>query len=201
MVKIFVGNNFAFVHMQREKDANDAISKLNHSVLEGQKIIVSISRNNQARNGRRDDYPVPYHPYSPYPPHAHYLPPQAPLVDYYAPCGRLPHPPLPPPPPRAYYEHDLYERSYYERDPYELLPPPLPQQSLTPPVPSRYYRERSPLASQRNLVPPPSSASYTQSGDVGDGTPPSSLGYAVGSGFDKDDCFEESYSNGFVRGY
>ncbi|XP_012989796.2 RNA-binding protein lark [Esox lucius] len=199
VVECDIVKNFAFVHMQREKDANEAISKLNHSKLEGQKIIVSISRNNQARNGRRDDYPLSYHHYSPYP--HHYLPPRAPHGDYYPPCGRLPRPPLPPPPPRAYYEHDLYERSYYERGPYELLPPPLPQQSLTPQVPSRYYRERSPLASQRNLLPPPSSAGYPQSGDFDGGSPPSSLGYALGSGFDKDDYFEENYSNGFVRGY
>ena len=34
---------YAFVHMQRHKEAMDAIHKLNHSKLEGQTIFVSLS--------------------------------------------------------------------------------------------------------------------------------------------------------------
>ncbi|KAM9499350.1 uncharacterized protein ACWYII_002294 [Salvelinus alpinus] len=215
VVECDIVKNFAFVHMQRENEAYEAISKLNHSKMEGQKIFVSISRNNQARNGRGDDYP---HHYPPHPHHdPHYLPPRAPHGDYYAPRGRYPPPPpLPPPPPRAYYECDLYERHvrhdpyssssrYYEQDPYERRLPPLPQRPLSPPLTSRYYRERSPLASWS--PPPPSSASYARRGAerdfVGGSSvpPPSSMCYALGSGFDKDDYFEEKYSNGFGRGY
>uniref|UniRef100_A0A4W5RC37 RNA-binding protein 14 n=1 Tax=Hucho hucho TaxID=62062 RepID=A0A4W5RC37_9TELE len=206
VVECDIVKNFAFVHMQRENEAHEAISKLNHSKMEGQKIFVSISRNNQARNGRGDDYPHPHHA-------PHYLPPRAPHGDYYPPHGRYPPPPpLPPPPPRAYYECDLYERRvrhdpyysssrYYEQDPYE--------RRLSPPLTSRYYRERSPLASRS--PPPPSSASYAHSYAQrgagrdfvgGSSVPPhSSMRYALGSGFDKDDYFEEKYSNGFGRGY
>ncbi|XP_041750025.1 RNA-binding protein lark [Coregonus clupeaformis] len=220
VVECDIVKNFAFVHMQRENEAHEAISKLNHSKLEGQKIFVSISRNNQARNGRGDDYPPPPHHYQPHPHHTpHYLSPRAPHGDYYPPRGRFP-PPLPPPPPRAYYECDLYERlvrhdpyssssRYYEQDPYERRLPPLPQRPLSP----RYYRERSPLASRCTMLspPPPSSASYARSyarsragrDFVGGSSmhPPSSMRYALGSGFDKDDYFEEKYSNGFGRGY
>ncbi|KAJ8342263.1 hypothetical protein SKAU_G00321910, partial [Synaphobranchus kaupii] len=89
--------NYAFVHMQRENEALEAISELNHSKMDGQKIFVSLSRSNQARDDRGDHFPPPpphHHPH--YPPHPHYLPPRLPPGEYYAPRGRLP-PPAPSP--------------------------------------------------------------------------------------------------------
>ncbi|XP_017554265.1 RNA-binding protein lark [Pygocentrus nattereri] len=232
VVECDIVKNFAFVHMQRENEALEAIRELNHSKVEGQKIFVSLSRSNQAKNGRGEDYlPPPPHHYPPHPHHhPHYLPPRPPPGDYYPPRGRLPPPPLPPPPPRAYYEREAYERGvrpdpyaaassrYYERDPYERRLPP-PQRPLSPPLASRYYRERSPLGSRRSLLPPPppppSSAGYARSyarSVAGSAPPPpppppSSASsshyqrYSLGSGFDKDDYMEDKYSNGFGRGY
>lgn len=157
--------------MQNENEAHGAISQLNHSKLEGQKIFVSISCNNQSRNGRGDDYPPPPHHYPLHPHHApHYLPARAPHSDYYPSRGPLP---PPPPPTRAYYDRDLYERSvchdpysssYFEQDSYERRLPPLPQWPLSPPLTSCYYWERRPLASRHTLLHSPSSASYVRSG-------------------------------------
>ncbi|KAL6470174.1 hypothetical protein MHYP_G00212930 [Metynnis hypsauchen] len=109
---------------------------------------------------------------------------------------------------------------YYERDPYERRLPP-PQRPLSPPLASRYYRERSPLGSRRSLLPPPppppSSAGYARSyarSVAGSAPPPpppppppSSASsshyqrYSLGSGFDKDEYLDDKYSNGFGRGY
>ncbi|XP_066501956.1 RNA-binding protein lark [Hoplias malabaricus] len=226
VVECDIVKNFAFVHMQRENEALEAIRELNHSKVEGQKIFVALSRSNQAKNGREEDYlPPPPHHYPPHPHHPHYLPPRPAPSDYYPPRGRLPPPPLPPPPPRAYYEREAYERGvrpdpyaaaprYYEGDPYDRRLPP-PQRPLTPPLAPRYYRERSPLGSRRSLLPPPppppSSAGYARNyGRGGSGSvppPPSSAAtshyqrYSLGTGFDKDDYLEDKYSNGFGRGY
>ncbi|XP_036380825.1 LOW QUALITY PROTEIN: RNA-binding protein lark [Megalops cyprinoides] len=231
VVECDIVKNYAFVHMQRENEALEAISELNHSKIEGQKIFVSLSRSNQAKDGRGEDFPPPPLHYPPHPHHhPHYLPPRPPPGDYYPPRGRLPPPPLPPPPPRGYYERELYERGvrydpyaassrYYERDGYDRRLPPPPQRPLSPPLTARYYRERSPLGSRRALLPPPppppSSASYARSyARSGSGSmvppppPPSSSSsslyhqrYSLGSGFDKDDYFDDKYSNGFSRGY
>uniref|UniRef100_A0A673IVG6 RNA-binding protein 14 n=1 Tax=Sinocyclocheilus rhinocerous TaxID=307959 RepID=A0A673IVG6_9TELE len=43
VVECDIVKNYAFVHMQRESEALEAISKLNHSKLEGQKVFVSLS--------------------------------------------------------------------------------------------------------------------------------------------------------------
>lgn len=210
--------NYAFVHMQRENEALEAIRELNHTKLGEQKIFVSLSRSNQPKNSREDEYfpPPPQH-YAPHPP---YLPPRPPLGDFYPPRGRLPPPPLPPPPPRSYYEHEAYERGDpYAAGPhfYERRPPP-PQQPPSPSVAPRYYRERSPLGSRRPLLPPPPPPppppSYMRTYAHGASSsapppppPPSSTAgsgyqrYSVGSGFDKDDYMEDKYSNGFGRGY
>ncbi|XP_028655932.1 RNA-binding protein lark [Erpetoichthys calabaricus] len=213
VVECDIVKNYAFVHMQRENEAMEAISELNNTELDGQKIFVSLSRSNPVKDGRGDfgphqpPYPPPHHP----PHHPPYLPPPPP--GEYHPRGRLPPPPppMPPPPPRSYYERDVYERGarydsyssryYGVRDPYERrLPPPPP-----PPPSSSYYRDRSPLGSRRTLLPPPpppppppsSSATYNRNREFG-GILPSR--YSLGSGFDKDDYFER-YSNGFSRGY
>ncbi|KAG5844811.1 hypothetical protein ANANG_G00166650, partial [Anguilla anguilla] len=66
VVECDIVKNYAFVHMQRENEALEAISELNHSKIEGQKIFVSLSRSNQARDGRGDDFPLlPHHPHYP----------------------------------------------------------------------------------------------------------------------------------------
>lgn len=228
VVECDIVKNFAFVHMQRENEALEAIRELNHSKVEGQKIFVSLSRSNQAKNGRGEEYlPPPPHHYPPHPHHhPHYLPPRPPPGDYYPPRGRLPPPPLPPPPPRTYYEREAYERSvrpdpyaaassrYYERDPYDRRLPP-PQRPLSPPLSSRYYRERSPLGSRRSLLPPPPppppsagyARNYARSGAGAAPPPPSAASsshyqrYSLSSGFEKDDYLEDKYSNGFGRGY
>ncbi|KAB5548780.1 hypothetical protein PHYPO_G00059530 [Pangasianodon hypophthalmus] len=226
VVECDIVKNYAFVHMQRENEALEAIRELNHTKLEDQKIFVSLSRSNQAKNSRGDDYfPPPPHHYPPHPHHPPYLPPRPPLGDFYPPRGRLPPPPLPPPPPRSYYEREAYERGvrhdpyaaaphFYDRDPYERRPPP-PQRPPSPPVAPRYYRERSPLGSRRSLLPPPPPPppppSYMRSyarGASGSALPPPSSAaasgyqrYSLGSGFDKDDYMEDKYSNGFGRGY
>ncbi|KAJ8266174.1 hypothetical protein GJAV_G00126800, partial [Gymnothorax javanicus] len=88
VVECDIVKNYAFVHMQRESEAIEAIAELNHSKLEGQKIFVSLSRSNQARDARGDDFPPPMPPH--YPPHPHYLPPRLPPGEYYPPRGRLP---------------------------------------------------------------------------------------------------------------
>ncbi|XP_058868128.1 RNA-binding protein lark-like [Acipenser ruthenus] len=212
VVECDIVKNYAFVHMQREKEALEAIAELNRTKLEGQKIYVSLSRSHQADDGEEEYGPYD-HPYPPPPPpphhhhhHPHYLPPPHPPADYYHPRGRLP-PLPPPPPPRAYYEREAYERSpryepytsryYAARDPYERrLPPP-------PPPPPSYYRERSPLGSRRTLLPPPppppssAAAAYSRSREYGGLL---SSRYSLGSGFDKDDYLDK-YSNGFTRGY
>lgn len=229
VVECDIVKNFAFVHMQRENEALEAIRELNHSKVEGQKIFVSLSRSNQAKNDRGEEYlPPPPHHYPAHPHHhPHYLPPRPPPSDYYPPRGRLPPPPLPPPPPRTYYEREAYERSvrpdpyaaassrYYERDPYERRLPP-PQRPLSPPLSSRYYRERSPLGSRRSLLPPPPpppppsagyARTYARSGAGAAPPPPSAASsshyqrYSLSSGFEKDDYLEDKYSNGFGRGY
>ncbi|XP_069036490.1 RNA-binding protein lark [Lepisosteus oculatus] len=209
--------NYAFVHMQREKEALVAIAELNHSKLEGQKIFVSLSRSNPVKNGREEFPPPPPHPpyphpHHPPPHHPHYLPPPPPPGDW----RRLPPPPPPPlPPPRAYYERELYERGaarydpyasrYYARDAYDRRLPPPPPRPPSPPL--TYYRDRSPLGSRRALLPPPPpppspgayGRSYGRSREFGGpGAAPSR--YSLGSGFDKDDYFDK-YSNGFGRGY
>ncbi|XP_016109199.1 RNA-binding protein lark-like [Sinocyclocheilus grahami] len=228
VVECDIVKNYAFVHMQRESEALEAISKLNHSKLEGQKVFVSLSRSNPSRNDREEDYfPPPPHHYPPHPHHhPHFVPPRPPPREYYPPRGRLPPPPLPPPPPRAYYEHDVYERSlrhdpyadpsprFYDRDPYDRRIPP-PQRPVTPPLADRYYRERSPLGGRRSLLPPPppppSSAGFSR-GFARNGAssapppPPAAPSshyqrYSLGSGFDKDDYLEDKYSNGFSRSY
>ncbi|TRY54140.1 hypothetical protein DNTS_034824, partial [Danionella cerebrum] len=218
VVECDIVKNFAFVHMQRENEAYEAISNLNNSKLEGQKIFVSISRNNQARNGPDEDYYPPPPPH--YPPHPHhpphFLPPPR---DYYMPRGRVP--PPPPPPPRSYYERDPYDRSprfdpyavpsprVYERDPYERRLPPPP---VSPSASARYYRERSPLGSRRSLLapppPPPPSVGfprgYVRSGAGAPPPPPPPPSYYQrysGGGFEKSEYAEDKYSNGFSRGY
>ncbi|KAF4077318.1 hypothetical protein AMELA_G00206670 [Ameiurus melas] len=118
VVECDIVKNYAFVHMQRENEALEAIRELNHTKLEEQKIFVSLSRSNQAKNSRGDEYfPPPPHHYPPHPHHPPYLPPRPPLGDFYPPRGRLPPPPLPPPPPRAYYDREAYERGV-RHDPY-----------------------------------------------------------------------------------
>ncbi|XP_055036078.2 uncharacterized protein [Misgurnus anguillicaudatus] len=228
VVECDIVKNYAFVHMQRENEAMQAISELNHSKLEGQKIFVSLSRSNPSRNGRGEDFfppPPPHH----YPPHPHhhpdFLPPRPPPRDYYPPRGRIPPPPPPPPPPRAYYDRVMYERGvrpdpyaaasprFYDRDPYDRRPVP-PQRPVTPPLAARYYRERSPLGGRRSLLPPPppppSSAGFargfSRNGASSAPPPPSAASshyqrYSLGSGFDKDDYLEDKYSNGFGRSY
>lgn len=66
VVECDIVKNFAFVHMQRENEALEAIRELNHSKVEGQKIFVSLSRSNQAKNGRGEDFlpppPIIIHP-------------------------------------------------------------------------------------------------------------------------------------------
>ncbi|XP_048853749.1 RNA-binding protein lark [Brienomyrus brachyistius] len=245
VVECDIVKNFAFVHMQRENEAMEAIGELNHTKLEGQKIFVSLSRTNQPKDGRGDEFPPPppHHPHFPPHPHHHppYLPPRPPPGDFYAPRGRMPPPPpLPPPPPRGYYDRDVYDRSvrydpysgsssrYYERDAFDRRLPHPAQRPLSPPIANRYYRERSPPGGRRALLPPPppppSAANYARSYPRGSSgrdfggaslvpppAPPSSSTstsfqgppnrYTVGSGFDKDDYFDDKYSNGFSRGY
>ncbi|XP_041948576.1 RNA-binding protein lark [Alosa sapidissima] len=135
---------YAFVHMQRHKEAAEAIEKLNHSRLEGQTIFVSLSHTNP---GKRAPDQFPEHHYPPGPPRP-YPPPGDPMRPYPPlrnrplnhplppPPGRLRPPPLPPPhpmrmrPPRSVYD-----------DPYDYhAPPPPPPPSLyeRPPAPSRH---------------------------------------------------------------
>lgn len=224
VVECDIVKNYAFVHMQRENDALEAIRQLQNVKLDGQKIVVSLSCNNQSRDSREDYYtpPAPHYP----PP----FPPPHPMAgDFYAPRGRFPPPPLPPPPPRPYYERDAYERSirpqpyaaatsanYYERDPYERRP----LLSHAPHVSSRYYRDRSPLDAHRTLLPPPPPpppppASYMRSYAHGPvhatppppPPPPPSASAAAAyrryppvPGYSKD-SYEEKYNNGYSASY
>ncbi|XP_066575094.1 RNA-binding protein lark [Amia ocellicauda] len=166
VVECDIVKNYAFVHMQRENEALEAIQELNHSKLDGQKIFVSLSRSNPVKDGH-DDFPPPppphhhpypphHHPHHPHPPHhhphhhPHYLPPPPPPGEFYPPRGgRLPPPPpppLPPPPPRAYYERELYERSP-RYDPYAAA-----SAAGASPSSSRFYARD---AYERRLPPPP----------------------------------------------
>ncbi|KAG5285080.1 hypothetical protein AALO_G00033870 [Alosa alosa] len=95
---------YAFVHMQRHKEAAEAIEKLNHSRLEGQTIFVSLSHTNP---GKRAPDQFPEHHYPPGPPRP-YPPPGDPMRPYPPLRNRpLNHPcpslalrlPLPPPHP------------------------------------------------------------------------------------------------------
>lgn len=157
--------NYAFVHMQRHKEAMEAIEKLNHSRLEGQTIFVSLSHTNPGKKApdQFGGHPYPPGPPRPYPPPGDPMRPYPPLRNrplnhpLPPPPGRLRPPPLPPPhpmrlrPPRSVYD-----------DPYDLpVPPPPPPPSLydrngldrplrRPPAMSPY---ESPL--ERRLLPPP----------------------------------------------
>ncbi|KAJ8275443.1 hypothetical protein COCON_G00071950 [Conger conger] len=159
VVECDIVKNYAFVHMQRENEALEAIAELNHSKMEGQKIFVSLSRSNQARDGRGDDFP----PTSPTrtTPHPHYLPPAPRASTTTTPGAACPPRPRPAPPPRGYYDYDPYASRYYERDPYERRPP-LPQRPLSPPPPSprgiTASGARPPAAGPCCPRPPPPSA-------------------------------------------
>ncbi|CAB1332942.1 unnamed protein product [Coregonus sp. 'balchen'] len=192
--------------MQKENEAHEAISKLNHSKLEGQKIFVSISRNNQARYGSGDDYPPPPHHYPPHPHHApHYLPPRAPHSDDYPSRGRLPPPPLPPPPTTIVTY--LSAMTPYSSNTLPLhvtlsgilmsdgFPHSLSGHSLPTLLPvitgsTAPCCPHLPLPAMHEVV-------------LGEILLVAALCplLPLCSGFDKDDYFEEKYANGFGRGY
>uniref|UniRef100_A0AAY4A4X9 RNA-binding protein 14 n=1 Tax=Denticeps clupeoides TaxID=299321 RepID=A0AAY4A4X9_9TELE len=205
VVECDVVKNYAFVHMQRENEALEAISQLNHTKLDDQKIFVSLSRSNPGKNGRGDGYLPPPPP-----------PPPSPVPT----TSSLP----PPPPPRDMYErglrHDPYAAAaaprYFERDPYDRRIPP-PQRPISPAMSPRYYRERSPMGNRRSLLPPPPTSAPFNRNSAGAVPPPpppppppasSAMPasahyqrYSLATGFDKDDYFDDKYSNGFNRAY
>ncbi|XP_076130337.1 uncharacterized protein LOC143111976 [Alosa pseudoharengus] len=165
---------YAFVHMQRHKEAAEAIEKLNHSRLEGQTIFVSLSHTNP---GKRAPDQFPEHHYPPGPPRP-YPPPPGDLMRPYPPLRNRPlnHPlpppplrnrplnhPLPPPPgrlrpPALPPPHPMRmrpPRSVYDA-PYDYhAPPPPPPPSLyeRPPRRAAMSPYESPL--ERRLLPPP----------------------------------------------
>ncbi|XP_063059222.1 RNA-binding protein lark [Engraulis encrasicolus] len=163
---------YAFVHMQRHKDAMEAIHKLNHSKLEGQTLFVSLSHTNPGKQA-----PPPHEPYPPGPPHHHhhYPPHPYPPAAYpplrSRPLGRLPPPPPPPsrlrplpppPPPPMRLRPPRYD---YDHDPYDIPPPPPPslhdRNGLDRPL------RRPPLCAyeaplERRALPPPPAHLYRE---------------------------------------
>ncbi|KAL2094739.1 hypothetical protein ACEWY4_009458 [Coilia grayii] len=162
---------YAFVHMQRHKEAMEAIQKLNHSKLEGQTIFVSLSHTNPGKQAP-DQFPGPPFPPRPYPP-----PPGNPMRSAYPPLRSRPlNHPLPPPPARLRPPHLppphpmrlRPPRSAYEHDPYDLPPPPPPplhdRNGLDRPL-RRPPLSRPPLSPyepplERRLLPPPPPAHH-----------------------------------------
>ncbi|XP_031428580.1 RNA-binding protein lark [Clupea harengus] len=141
---------YAFVHMQRHKEAMDAIHKLNHSKLEGQTIFVSLSHTNP---GKKAPDQFPDHPYPP----RLFPPPGDPLHSAYPPLRNRPlNHPLPPPPcrlrplplPPPHPMRLRPPRSVYEHDPYDLPGPP------PPPPPPLYDRNRLDRPMRRHAMSP-----------------------------------------------
>ncbi|XP_053544863.1 RNA-binding protein 4B-like [Bombina bombina] len=106
VVECDIVKNYAFVHMAKEREAMDAILRLNDTPLEDQKIFVTLSKsNNVSKNSKVVPTVVMATP-SPAPPPA-----------FYFHRGRLP---APPPPFPSYSPRSWYEREYYERYSYDF---------------------------------------------------------------------------------
>uniref|UniRef100_UPI00358F530D RNA-binding protein lark-like n=1 Tax=Myxine glutinosa TaxID=7769 RepID=UPI00358F530D len=165
VVECDIVKDYAFVHMDRPKNAFNAIAALDGSVLNGKKLRVQLSHTNappagppfggMGRGGGGPRHPPPPPP----PPPPGYGPPGALHPPH---MGRIPSlPPLPPLPPggrpstrwagasamspaeRDYYYYERYPRPY---DPYERHPLPPP-----PPPPGHLTRE---VYNRRALSPP-----------------------------------------------
>ncbi|XP_072345580.1 RNA-binding protein 4 [Scyliorhinus torazame] len=174
--------NYAFVHMEKERQAQEAARGLSGTELAGQRVYVQLSKSNPGRGGGAGAAPPPPPHHPPLPHHLplpHQLPPH-----HHLPPHLLPPPPLPPPPP-GYLprrlalpplppppHHPLAAR-YQRYDPYgrRLLPPPppLPPLPLPPPPPpplppSAYARDRRALP-----PPPPHPSSYLRGAAVRSG--------------------------------
>ncbi|XP_006004652.1 RNA-binding protein lark [Latimeria chalumnae] len=179
VVECDIVKNYAFVHMTKEREAMDAIFNLNNTLLEGQKIFVTLSKSNPGRAGRGPPLPPPPPPGSPFLPRG-YMPP--------------PPPPLPPLPSR--YGYDRYAYDPYERalpSPYDRrLPPP-------PPPPPSFYRDRSPMG-RRSYLPSPEDPYGSGRGMAAAVSATTTTHYTLGSGFDRDDYYEK-YSNGYETKY
>ncbi|XP_067831894.1 RNA-binding protein 4 [Heptranchias perlo] len=130
VVECDIVKNYAFVHMEKERQALEAIRGLSGTELEGQKIYVQLSKSNPVRG-----LPPP-----PPPP-----PPPLPPPPFLHPSSRH-RLPLPPPPPHPFaarcYRYDPYGRRLLLPPP----PPPPPPPPLPPPPPPSCYR--------RSLPPP-----------------------------------------------
>ncbi|XP_048381114.1 RNA-binding protein 4 [Stegostoma tigrinum] len=145
VVECDIVKNYAFVHMEKERQALDAIRALSGTELAGQRIYVQLSKSNPVR-GPAAAAGIPPGPFLP-PAEAGspFLLPPPPPPGF--PTRRLPYPPPPPP------HHPLAPR-YYRYDPYgrRLLPPPLPPLPPLPPPPPPPPYARDP---RRALPPPP----------------------------------------------
>ncbi|XP_041037755.1 RNA-binding protein 4-like [Carcharodon carcharias] len=156
VVECDIVKNYAFVHMEKERQALEAIRGLSGTELAGQRIYVQLSKSNPVR-GAFPPPPPPPHPAQPLP-----GPPLLPPPGFFPPTRRLPFPPPPPPPPLPStppppHHHPLAAR-YYRYDPYgrRLLPPPPPLPPLPlppppPPPPPPYSRDPH----RRPPLPPP----------------------------------------------
>ncbi|XP_060711533.1 RNA-binding protein 4.1-like [Hemiscyllium ocellatum] len=144
VVECDIVKNYAFVHMEKERQALDAIRALSGTELAGQRIYVQLSKSNPVRG-------PPAAPGLPPAAAAAFLPPGEAGTPFLLPPGfpsgggggrRLPFPPPPP-------HHHPFAPRYYRYDPYgrRLLPPPLPP---LPPLPPPYARDP-----RRGLPPPP----------------------------------------------